>query len=81
MSDLPPELRALIESGPLVHLSTINADGSPQVTVIWIGLDNQGLISAHMAHRVKLRNIERDPGSRFPSMRPAYPESSSTSTP
>jgi PPOX class probable F420-dependent enzyme len=61
VSDLPSELRDLIASGPLVHLSTLNADGSPQVTVIWIGLDDEGLISAHMAHRVKLRNIERDP--------------------
>ena len=34
MPALPPELRELIESGPMVHLSTINPDGSPQVTVI-----------------------------------------------
>ena len=39
MPQLPNELRQLIESGPLAHLSTINPDGSPQVTVIWIGLD------------------------------------------
>ena len=28
MSGLPRELRDLIESGPMAHLSTINADGS-----------------------------------------------------
>lgn len=61
MSTLPPELRELIESGPLVHLSTINADGSPQVTVIWLGLDGDELVSGHMSKHVKLRNIERDP--------------------
>ena len=61
MSDLPSGLRALIASGPLAHLSTINADGSPQVTVIWIGLDGNDLVSGHMARHVKLRNIERDP--------------------
>jgi hypothetical protein len=33
MSDLPCELRDLIESGPFAHLSTINADGSPQVSL------------------------------------------------
>lgn len=32
-------LRALIESGPMARLSTINRDGSPQVSVVWIGLD------------------------------------------
>ena len=61
MSNLSPELRDLIESGPMAHLSTINPDGSPQVTVIWIGLDGNDLVSAHMARHVKLRNIERDP--------------------
>ena len=55
------ELRALIESGPMVHLSTINADGSPQVSVVWIGIDGDELVSGHMAWYAKLRNIERDP--------------------
>ena len=61
MSGLPRELRDLIESGPMAHLSTINADGSPQVTVIWIGLDGDDLVSGHLGRYVKLRNIERDP--------------------
>jgi len=61
MSTLPSELRELIATGPLAHLSTINADGSPQVTVIWIGVDGDGLVSGHMSHHRKLRNIERDP--------------------
>jgi PPOX class probable F420-dependent enzyme len=45
----------------MAHLSTINADGSPQVSVIWIGLDGDDLVSGHMSRYVKLRNIERDP--------------------
>ena len=61
MSALPPELRDLIDSGPLAHLSTINADGSPQVTVIWIERDGDDLLSGHMQWYAKLRNIERDP--------------------
>jgi PPOX class probable F420-dependent enzyme len=60
MSGLPSELRDLIGSGPLAHLSTINADGSPQVTVIWIALDGEDLVSGHMSRRAKLQNIERD---------------------
>lgn len=58
---LHPELRDLIESGALGHLTTINADGSPQVTIIWVGLDGDDLVSGHMARHAKLRNIERDP--------------------
>jgi PPOX class probable F420-dependent enzyme len=56
-----PELRELIESGPLTHLSTINADGSPQVSVIWIGIDGDELVSGHMGRYLKVRNMERDP--------------------
>src|ERR1700759_1730551 len=61
MSGMPRELRDLIESGPFAHLSTINADGSPQVSVIWIGLDGDDIVSGHMQWYLKLRNIERDP--------------------
>ena len=61
MSALPPQLQALVESGPLVHLSTINPDGSPQVSVIWAGVDGDDLVSGHLRWNVKLRNIERDP--------------------
>jgi PPOX class probable F420-dependent enzyme len=61
VSGLPRELRDLIESGPMAHLSTISADGSPQVSVIWIGLDGDDLVSGHLGWYAKLRNIERDP--------------------
>jgi PPOX class probable F420-dependent enzyme len=58
---LSRELRELIESGPMAHLSTINPDGSPHVTVIWIGIDGDDLVSTHMRDNVKLKNIRRDP--------------------
>jgi PPOX class probable F420-dependent enzyme len=61
MDVLPKELRELIESGPLAHLSTVNPDGSPQVSVIWIGLDGDHLVSGHLTWNKKLQNISRDP--------------------
>ncbi len=61
MPEIPGALRELIESGPMVHLSTVNPDGSPHVTVIWVGLDGDDLVSTHMKDNVKLRNIRRDP--------------------
>jgi PPOX class probable F420-dependent enzyme len=61
MTSLPPELRDLIAGGPLAHLATINADGSPQVTVVWIGLDGEDIVSSHLGRHLKVRNIERDP--------------------
>jgi PPOX class probable F420-dependent enzyme len=73
MSAITPELRELIESGPLAHLTTINADGGPQVTVIWIGLDGETIVSGHMHQGLKVRNVERDPRVAFSFTAPAAP--------
>lgn len=45
----------------MFHLSTSNADGTPQVSVIWALLDGEDLLSGHMGYYAKLKNIERDP--------------------
>lgn len=58
---LSPELRELVESGPLAYLTTIEPDGRPQVTAIWIGLDSDTIVSGHMRNNRKLDNIRRDP--------------------
>ena len=58
---LPASARALIESGRLAHLGTTNADGSPQVSVVWAGVDGDEIVIAHMGSGAKIRNIERDP--------------------
>lgn len=54
--------RALIESGALAHLVTLNSDGSPQVAIVWVGLDGDELVAGHFhAEQRKLANIRRDP--------------------
>lgn len=58
---IPQELRDLIESGTDAHLVTMNKDGSPHVTIVWIGLDGDEIVSAHLPRNQKVRNIERDP--------------------
>ncbi len=57
---LPQEIRTLIESGRLAHLVTLNRDGSPQVTLVWIGLDGDEVVAGHLPRNRKVRNIERD---------------------
>ena len=57
---IPKELRDLIESGVPAHLVTLNPDGSPQVTVVWIGLDGDEIVCAHLPRNRKVRNIEGD---------------------
>jgi PPOX class probable F420-dependent enzyme len=59
---LPESARALIESGRLAHLVTLNRDGSPQVSCVWVGLEDGEIVSAHLRDtQQKLRNIRRDP--------------------
>lgn len=61
MIPIPDPARALIESGVHGHLTTINADGSPQQTVVWVGIEDGELCVPSLTPRLKLRNVERDP--------------------
>src|SRR4030095_11595513 len=59
---LPDSTHKLFESGALAHLVTLNPDGSPQVTCVWVGLDGDEIVSGHLrGHQQKLRNVQRDP--------------------
>jgi PPOX class probable F420-dependent enzyme len=58
---IPPEAREVLESDRLAHLVTLNPDGSPQVTCVWVGVEGDEIVSGHLGIRQKLRNIERDP--------------------
>lgn len=58
---IPKELRELIEAGCHAHLVTLNRDGSPQVTLVWIGLEGDEVVSGHLPRNQKVRNILRDP--------------------
>ena len=58
---LPESARALIASGRLGHLVTLNADGSPQVAIVWVGVDGDDLVTAHLnPSQQKLKNVRRD---------------------
>jgi PPOX class probable F420-dependent enzyme len=60
--ELPESARELLESDALAHLVTLNPDGSPQVTCVWVGLDGDELVSGHLAStQRKLENVRRDP--------------------
>jgi PPOX class probable F420-dependent enzyme len=61
MAKLPESAVALIESGRHGHLVTINADGSPQVSMVWVGIEHDELCIASLTPRKKLENVRRDP--------------------
>ena len=57
--------RGLIGDGTDATLVTLNPDGSPQVTVVWMALestpDGDELVAAHLTEYQKTRNIRRHP--------------------
>jgi PPOX class probable F420-dependent enzyme len=57
---LPESARAVLESNALGHLVTLGADGSPQVTIVWVGLDGDEIVSGHLMQHQKVRNIRND---------------------
>ena len=58
---LPESAKELIRSGALGHLVTLNADGSPQVACVWVKVEGDELLTAHLSTRQrKLQNVRRD---------------------
>jgi PPOX class probable F420-dependent enzyme len=54
-------VRKLLDDPNPAVLATINPDGSPQTSVIWVGRDGDDLVISSAAGRRKDRNIRRDP--------------------
>jgi len=61
MTKLPVSARAVLESAALAHLVTLEPDGRPQVSIVWVGLDGDEIVAAHLPEHRKVRNIRRDP--------------------
>jgi len=59
---LPDSAKELIRSGALGHLVTIDPDDAPQVTCVWVAIDGDDLMTAHLNPGLrKLENVRRDP--------------------
>lgn len=61
MAELHPDARKLLESDAFAHLATVNPDGAPQLTMIWVGLDGDEIVSGHLMRNQKVKNVQRDP--------------------
>ncbi|GFG95497.1 PPOX class F420-dependent enzyme [Mycobacterium timonense] len=65
ITKLNDSARQLIGSVPAT-LVTINRDGSPQVSLVWVTVQTtadggEELVTAHLQEHQKIRNIRRDP--------------------
>jgi PPOX class probable F420-dependent enzyme len=61
VSDLPPLVEEVLGTNALAFLATINADGRPHVTPVWVNVEDGTVLINTAEGRVKHRNIERDP--------------------
>ena len=61
MVALPPSARSLLEDRAYGHLVTRNADGSPQLSMVWFDAEGDELLCNTAEGRVKVRNMRRDP--------------------
>jgi PPOX class probable F420-dependent enzyme len=57
---LSEKARALIARPVLASLATLNPDGSPQITPLWVDLDGDDVVFNTAEGRKKARNLERD---------------------
>ncbi len=60
MVSLPESHRDLLTGPNFAHLTTLMADGSPQVTPVWIDAEGDLVLFNTAEGRVKTRNLDRD---------------------
>jgi len=45
----------------VAHVVTIDEDGTPQITLAWVGIEDDEIVLATIPEQRKLRNLRRDP--------------------
>jgi PPOX class probable F420-dependent enzyme len=59
--NLTEDLIALLRAPSIGFIATTMADGSPQLTEVWLDTDGEHVVINTVQTHLKLRNIERDP--------------------
>ncbi|MGV9312737.1 PPOX class F420-dependent oxidoreductase [Streptomyces sp. NPDC003691] len=60
-AQLSDALKALLDSPVFVNIATIQPDGSPQVSPVWVKRDGDDLLISTTIGRQKEKNLRRDP--------------------
>jgi PPOX class probable F420-dependent enzyme len=58
---LPQSVRKILEDRAYGHVVTYNANGQPQVTMVWIDVDGDDVVFNTAEGRLKPKNLRRDP--------------------
>ena len=65
--------RALLDSKSFATVATLNPDGAPQTSVVWIDREGDTLVFSATRKRQKVRNLARDPRVSLTVFDPANP--------
>ncbi len=60
MVAIPASARVILEGPNLAHVVTLNPDGAPQVSCVWVGVEGDEIVFGSLGPWRKLRNLERD---------------------
>ena len=71
---LSAEQVKLLRETHIAFVATVNRDGSPQVTPVWVDTDGEAIVFNTARGRVKCRNLERDPRVSIAVVDAANPE-------
>lgn len=58
---LPEPARAVLDAREFATVATVEPDGTPQLTVVWVKRDGDDVLFSTTRARRKTRNLERDP--------------------
>lgn len=61
ITGLTEPIRRFIATGPIAHVVTLDADGGPQVSLAWVGIEGDEIVIGTLNDQAKLRNLRRDP--------------------
>ncbi|MFI6501950.1 PPOX class F420-dependent oxidoreductase [Nonomuraea typhae] len=73
MAVLSDEVRKLFDGPNYATVTSLNPDGGPQSTVIWVRTDGNDILFSTVKGRRKPRNYQRDPRTSILVIDPANP--------
>jgi PPOX class probable F420-dependent enzyme len=73
MATIPASHADLLTKPAFANLATLNPDGSPQVTPVWVDFDGSHVIVNTARGRVKAKNLAREPRVAVSIADPANP--------
>jgi PPOX class probable F420-dependent enzyme len=61
MTALPRSVVDFLATGRLAHVVTINGHGDPDVSMAWVGVEDDEIVIGTLGDQRKLRNLRADP--------------------